>query len=157
MFQEIEGSRAEASGSSVVDPALLAEISGFVYHEPDLVLHIHRTLSELKVIATNINTTKTNIRESTDDLLLTYNKTTGMFRAKGALDENLEKAIKKLEENVNFQDSVTEGFISAADSIHASVQKLNKQIERMTSAVVAKIPKSMLVAAQSPPRRQQRQ
>ncbi|KAJ9595390.1 hypothetical protein L9F63_013414 [Diploptera punctata] len=142
---EMESEQEETMPKPLVPPELLKEVKGFVYHEPDLVLHIHKTLGELEKIARNIDSTKTNIRASTNELLILYNKTTNVFKDYDPIDETIARAIQKLDENVNVQDEVTNGFIAAAESIHRSIQRLNLQISQMTSAVIKKMPTSALV------------
>ena len=124
-----------------MDDSMLAEIDSFVYHEPDLIIHIRNTVQDIAKIAGYIESTKSSILQSTSELVQTYKKTERFFRSKDQRDETVARAIKKLEDNVHLQEMVTEGFVSAASNIQGSVSKLNREVEQMAKDVIAKFPK----------------
>ena len=137
-----------------MDPETLAQITGFVYHEMELVYNIHITMKEMENVVEKMENAKRNIKESSEDLKHTYTGISERFRFRSPLEEFVGRAISKLEENIGVQENVTEGFSIAADRINNAVRKLNQQVESMTSDVVAKMPEEMMpppAKVQSPP------
>ncbi|PSN33226.1 hypothetical protein C0J52_23644 [Blattella germanica] len=128
--------------SQVLDPALRQELKTFVYHEPQLVEQISQSMQELVAIADSIKTAKESIKTTTDDLMHTYQQTLAVFRNRSTNDPNMKTAISILQESIELQDTVSEGFMTSADSIyHAVNNKLKPNIDKITVPVLGKHPK----------------
>ena len=134
-LQEFEG---DFVGKSL-DEILQEQLDGFVYHDKDVILHLFNTMKELKKKMKDMDLAKKTIVDSSDDLLHTYNRTHVLFRARSPVESPVENSIRMLEENVELQKDITSTFSKAADIMNNSIRRLNQQIDRMTSAVVATI------------------